>query len=287
MTDFNFYSTKNPTIGENVLVQFTNKNDSFFEAKLIEYPYHGIMNFLDATKKKKIYSWNKLVPLNKDMVARVDDIDEKSNFVQLSIAYLDEKYSKDDDTEKIREKYMIPFNENKSMTGFIKSLCIIHNYDFHYIWKEFIHYIDILRRDYNDENNLNISLWKYFNDNIHDLNEWIDNTSLKSDPTIFEKINNLYNKRNEINSYKIISKIGIISLGGISYTQILFNNILTKINYNFNLKYDSTPYYIFETNSNDSSDDDHTLFINNLQHMVSTMEPKIFIKIDFIAKHVI
>ena len=50
---FNYYSNSNPKIGELVLVQFTEKCDSFFKGYLLEYEYDGIMNFQDATKKKK------------------------------------------------------------------------------------------------------------------------------------------------------------------------------------------------------------------------------------------
>ena len=53
MTFINYYSINHPKINELVLVQFTEKNDSFFKAKLIEYDYTGIMNYQDATKKKK------------------------------------------------------------------------------------------------------------------------------------------------------------------------------------------------------------------------------------------
>ena len=48
-----YYFTNDPKINELVLVHFTEKCDAFFNVKLLEYPYMGIMNFQDATKKKK------------------------------------------------------------------------------------------------------------------------------------------------------------------------------------------------------------------------------------------
>ena len=60
MEKFQFYSTDKPEVNENVLVHFIEKKDAYFKAKLIEYStYDGILNFQDATKKKKIKSWIK------------------------------------------------------------------------------------------------------------------------------------------------------------------------------------------------------------------------------------
>ena len=113
MTSNQFYSVTNPIVGELVLVQFTARTDSFFNAILLEYPYGAMMSYQDATKKRKIYNWSKVVPINKDMVARVDDIDEKSKIVQISIAHLDEEFKETLTLIEIQDKLMIPFNENK------------------------------------------------------------------------------------------------------------------------------------------------------------------------------
>ena len=50
---YNFYSTPHPELDENVLVIFTEKYDSFFKGKLLEYDYTCIMTLQDTTKKKK------------------------------------------------------------------------------------------------------------------------------------------------------------------------------------------------------------------------------------------
>ena len=54
MSNFQYYSTKYPTEKELVLVIFISKNDSFFDAELTNYlDFRGMMNFSDASRKKK------------------------------------------------------------------------------------------------------------------------------------------------------------------------------------------------------------------------------------------
>jgi len=64
--NLNFYSIEDPKLNELVIVQFIEKGESFFKANLLEYPYKGLINFQNATKKKKINSWNKIIKLNKN-----------------------------------------------------------------------------------------------------------------------------------------------------------------------------------------------------------------------------
>ena len=45
------------------------------------------MSYNNATKKKKVYSWNKIVPLNKTILATIEDVIEGNNIVQVSTAY--------------------------------------------------------------------------------------------------------------------------------------------------------------------------------------------------------
>ena len=160
MSKIQFYSESNPTENELVLVEFITKNNDFFDARLLEYEYRAIMSVQDATKKWKVSSWNKIVPLNKPMVATVEEVDERANVVRLSICYLYDGTTETPD--KVQEKLMIHFNENKIFEGFIKSLCIVNDYNYDEVWTEFGHYIDRLRREYNDEEGENVSLWDYF-----------------------------------------------------------------------------------------------------------------------------
>jgi hypothetical protein len=260
---FQYYSRNKPKIGEKVLVNFVKRNDkdSFFEAKILEYKLDGIMIFQDATKKRKIYSWNKIVPLNKNMVAQVDDIDNK-NIVQLSIAYLIEKT--EDTNESVQENLLVKFNENKLMESFIISLTKNYNFEYSYVWEMLIHKFDTQCEDE--------SLWKYFNDNFDNLDDWID------DKKLLKVVKEQYEKIKVVN-YKLVSRFGIISTNGINATKELFKNSLEKVNYKYTLKYQSTPYYLFETCSDDSNKENHEEFIKLLEK-----NKNIFIKIDYIGK---
>ena len=277
MTQMQFYNAVLPTKDELVLVQFIKRHDSFFEAILLEYKCGGMMNYKDATKKRKISSWNKIIPLNKNMVARVDEINLSSNSVQLSIAYLEVDTTEDLTPEQIQSKLMIQFTENKIMENFIKSVCIINSYDFTEIWTTLVYYIDSLRIELNEEEDEYLSLWNYFKANISDLDDWLEEVSL--DRTIGDAIKELYEKRTEESICKITSRIGIISPGGIGLTKTLLETTIPCITFPYTFKYDTTPYYLFESSSDTSSIDDHTKIIKLLEQNASKMTPKVFIKI--------
>lgn len=266
-----FYSVDSPVVGEIVLVHFIERTDSFFDAKLLEYPYRGMMSYQDATKKRKIYNWNKIVPLNKDMVARVDEVDQKSKIVQISIAHLDEEFKESLTLIQIQDKLMVPFNENKLLDNFIKSICLVNNVNKDELWINLIHYIDSQRNIYNDENDDKLSLWKYFTENIHMLNDWCNITNISND--ICESIKNTYLKRFEL-KIKYTSKIGIISPNGINETKEILTKILNDLDYSYSLKYDGTPYYLFES------------FINKHDEFICELKKNnsLFIKVEYLAQ---
>jgi hypothetical protein len=270
--------TTMPKVGTTVLAVFTKQKDGYFEAKLVDYPYEGIMNFKDATKRRKISSWNQIVPLNKEMVASIEAIDKDT--IQLSTAYFEDIKFKDMDIMQIQRELMIPFNENKMFRKFIISLCKIYNYEFSDIWRTFIDDINSLYEEYIENTEEEISMWKYF---ISNFDEYIENTNL--DKMIVMNMKELYEKNNEIEINKIVSRFGVISLGGIIGTKQLFTNVIKNIKYNYTLKYETAPYYIFETSSEDTSDDMHSNFIKMLESESAKMNSsKVFIKTDYIAR---
>lgn len=278
----NFYSKNKPELNELVLVVFNLNciSEGFFKGTLIEYPYYNcIMNYHDATKKKKIISWNKIVLLNKNMVVKVDNIDINEKCLQVSIAYLYENIKKNIHIDNIQTQLLEYFQENKIMSKFINTLCINYNYDYNYLWTTLIYYIDTLRIQYNCDNNENISIWKYFKDNFNMIEEWLNVLNLN---TYKDNIILLFNKKNDFIIKKIITKFGIISNNNILEIKQLFNFILSNFNFQYSLKYESTPYYIFESNNNDSDISDHDNFINKINKYI--INKNIFIKIDYIGK---
>ena len=81
-----------------------------------------------------------------------------------------------------------------------------------------------------------IKLLSYFIDNFE---EFVENTQL--DESIVMNMRELYEKKNEVEINKIVSRIGVISLGGVNGTKQLFTNVIKNIKYNYSLKYESAP----------------------------------------------
>jgi translation initiation factor 2 alpha subunit (eIF-2alpha) len=276
-----YYSQQFPEEGELVLVQFISRNDTYFTAKLVEYDLDGLMNCHNVTKKRRIASWSQYVFMDKVMVARVEDVDEDKENVQISLAYLSSEKDQRSINE-IQSSLMTYFTENKAMENFVKSLCITHNFDYNTIWTTLVHHIDELRREYNQDEKTNISIWKYFNDNIANLDDWASELELES--TIVTAIKELHAKKTHEGTKKITSRIGIISLNGIDKTKQMLKKVFDGLEYKFSFRYDTTPYYLFETTTDDSSPDLHTFFIEQLKSSAKTSLSKIFIKTDFVAK---
>ena len=79
-----FYNTKKPNINEIVLVRFSERTDTHFNGELLDYECKAFMVYGDASKKKKVHSWNKIVPLNKDTYVTVEDVEESSNIIKVA-----------------------------------------------------------------------------------------------------------------------------------------------------------------------------------------------------------
>jgi translation initiation factor 2 alpha subunit (eIF-2alpha) len=230
-----------------------------------------MMSYNDATKKKKIYSWNKIIPLDKPMVARVDEIFMDSSYVQVSIAY----FTKTDNMEEddIQKHLIKKFNDNKVLISLLKNICYKNQIDNNDFWIKIIYPLDELRR--NDD--INISLLEYLKNNKEIICNLVKDNYLD-----FEKIIEEINKIGEIKSQKITSKIGIISIDGIQPIFMLVKKVVEEnTHWKYSLKYESAPYYILESNSSNSTTSNHELFINKLKENTSD---KLFIKVEYMAK---
>jgi len=284
-TNTQYYSVTEPSEGELVLVKFTEQGDGFFVGQLQEYNCRAMMNNSDVTKKRRP-NLNKLVPLDKMMVARVESVDVDARICQLSLAYLDEGV-KDSDSGNLQEKLLASFQENKQMESFMKSMSILHKYDYHEIWTKFVHPIDHHRREYNQEENEDddVSIWKYFNDNIDDLGKWVQESGL--DETFGKRVLELHKKKTFKKDQPLLTRFGIISLGGVDATKQLLTRAFADIDYNFSCEYESTPYYMFRSTTNDSSKEDHQKIITFLQTEGQKQEPKIFVEVKFVGENTI
>jgi hypothetical protein len=78
----------------------------------------------------------------------------------------------------------------------------------------------------------------------------------------------------EEKTFKMLSTIGIISNNGVENTTNLIRNVLEEITYKYSLKYSyykkkndskTFPVYLFETSSEDTTEENHSNFIQNLK----------------------
>jgi hypothetical protein len=261
-----FYKNKLPIVDENVLVIFNEYKETHIEASLVEYPeINGLMIYEDATRRKKVYDWKKEVPLNKQMVAKVEEIfDDK--YVKLSKAYFDHRK----DPEELTRELMKPFNDNKILLNIIKKFCYnkININDF---WENIIY--DIIQEK--QEEDLNSSLLDYFLENLIKIKEKIKE---KYNSEV-DELDKLIDNKN----YKLETKISLISKNNINDIIELFESI--NRDENIQIKYLTTPYYIITSLSNNNiSEEDHEKLVNKIR--ILSEEKNIIYNLEYLAKKI-
>lgn len=282
LNGINYYSIEHPETNTFVLAIFNRQDNAFFGVLPEYFGYSCIMNYKDALKKKKVYNWSKFISMDKIQVVQVEDIDISKKIVQVSMAYLADSFTEELNRSELQKKLMQPFTENKRFESFIKSICIINNFDFKNIWKSFVYHIDKLRRKSSDDTYSIPSLYKYFVTNFEDLDKWIEYCKL--DESVKIAINKHYQTISKEIPKKIISEIGIISIGGVCETKKLISNVLSQIKYDHSFHYDRTPFYLFESSTKDSDKSSHHKLVEALKTESSKFSPPIFIKSNFIGK---
>jgi translation initiation factor 2 alpha subunit (eIF-2alpha) len=238
--EFPIYENQLPEFNENVLVIFNEHKDTHIEGFLVEYNnVRCMMIYEDATRKKKVYDWKKEVPLNKPIVAKVEEILD-AKFISISTAYFDNRIDK--------EELFKPFNENKALINIVKKTCYYTNLQAGDFWKKIIYKIDSNRR----EDDVNSSLLFAFKDNLNIVNDLIKQNYKENTDQIINELEKLINYKNT----KVQTKFGLISKKGITFTKELLKlacqNIPNEDNYS--IKYDTAPYYIFESNNKELND---------------------------------
>ncbi len=286
-----YYSEVNPIEGENVQVVFTKEENGYFKGHLVDYNYEAMINYDAITKKKRVQNFRSFIELNKSMIARVEEVDSDKCNVQLSLAYFFHGNNSKSTPDEVQKTLMVPFVENKLMESFIKTLSIVNNYSYGTIWTEFVHEVDRARRRYingedeeddDEDHDENISIWKYFSRNIDKIDEWIGNTSL--DASVGTKIKELYSKKTEEQEFKLVSKFLVISRGSIQLTKNLFSSVFKDLTYKFSCRYESAPYYLFETSSTDTTKTDHETLAEMLKSKAKELGSDIHIEPTYVAK---
>ena len=106
--DCPFYNLLKPSNDEIVLVTFTTYKESHIEGRLVEYNNNIFMNYSDATKKRNVSKWKKIVPLNKPMVAKI--VNNDSDIIQVSLSYLQDNLD--------NKQHMEQFTKNNQLISF-------------------------------------------------------------------------------------------------------------------------------------------------------------------------
>jgi len=211
MESIKFYCDNKPKIGEIVQVIFTSRDEDHASGYMIEYDCNIIMTYSQATKKKKIKSLNKVIPLNKELSATLEDYDIKTNRGSVSRAYLDDEV----------DYYENIFKLNQKLYQGIYQICFKLKLDFNYLWKEKVYpfvqekYSRNLEK-YNYQENEKPSYFDIFVDHMEEFKLILDNDSVYDE--IFKRF-----ERMNTNSVTYKRKIGIISNDGVQKTKNLFN----------------------------------------------------------------
>lgn len=279
---FSFYDIKKPIINENVLVIFTKHTDSHIEGKLLEYNCDLFMTYSDATKKRKVSSWSKIVPLNKPMVAKVDDPNHADNIVQVSLSYLHDE--KDNKNEKSTSELPELFNKNKQLISIVKKI-IFEQFEkmedkeeiVNAILKDFwdvMYTIDKKRREDYEAEDLPALLDYCISES--DIVKQIFSESNYND--LYSRFNEMITKIDEDKPKKLVSRIEIVSTGSYKNTIMLFKKALERVTFTYSLKYDTAPVFVLETTSTDSNYTDHNDFVKYVKDEGLELEPKTYVK---------
>ena len=224
-----------------ILFIFTEYKNTHIEANLVEYPdINGMMIYEDATRKKKVYDWKKEIPLNKQIVAKVEEI-FSDNYIKLSTGYFDNRK----DPIELTKELMKPFVDNKIIINIISKICKNNNIDFNKFWLTIIYKLDNERR----KDNINdISLFDYIKSNIDNFNNDIMIFFPENSNNIIQEFNKLTSIKNE----KFQTKFSLITKKSIENTIQLLKNTCENNNELCVLKYESTPIFILESINNES-----------------------------------
>ena len=255
-----FYNTQKPNINELVLVKFTERTDTHFNGELVDYDCKAFMVYSDASKKKKVFSWNKIVPLNKEILGKVEELEDNSTVIKISLPK-DQELVNEDQIEK-----------NKILISIFKKLSFEYKMDINNLWSQIIYNLDNKRR-IDNEDELPVLL-----DYFEKEKEYVKSLC---DEIIYNKLYELLNKFKQEKPHKIISKFDIISTGQIENTLSIFKKALENIKFPYTLKYESAPTYVFESNSLESSIEDHNKLIFIIKEEGLKYSPKTFLKFKY------
>ena len=259
MTSLRLYGHDLPQEKAFVNFIFTSRDKDILNCYLLDYNLSVVMPHRFATLKRRIKSWNKITPLNKPLIGKVEEIgnDEYSTIV-ISIAYIDKE------DEKYKEFVKEQINKN-ALLRFFTRYSFVNKLDLVKLWTNVIHPLDIARVETSD-----LSLYEYINQNLELINY---------DQVLYQYIKDSLNEHYNETNNKIISELGIVSIGGVENTRKLLNDTIKEINLEFEILVDSVPNYKLISNSPTINKEHHNDFINSLKEKSQYIKPPIYVKV--------
>lgn len=254
MESVKFHCQSKPKEGEIVQVVFTTRHEDHTEGYLVDYEGSIIMIHSQATKKKKIKSFNKTIPLEQPLAAVIEDFDSTRNMGSVSRAYLEDS----------EENYTDKFHQNSRLFRTIYQACHSSNVDFKSLWEDkiypFISDFSLKEKD---------TYFSVFINSMSELEPLISNEELLN--KIKEKIETVNIKKETFKK-----NIGIISNEGVELTKKVLQSSLDTFENsdNISVKYSNTPNYSVE------SDESMDYIINFVEFLKKKANEsgKIFIK---------
>lgn len=256
MTEFRMFKRDYPSEKEFVNFIFTERDDNMLYCKLLDYNIRASMPFHNATRKKKIKSWNKIAPINKNLIGVVEE--SSLNNVILSMAFID----KDSDSY---QEFINTSSRNTSLKNFFLKYSHKFSKDINLLWEQHIVPLDM-------ERELSTSLYDYVVSNL----DKVKDDHLRSFIEEEIKLNN--QKSIETN---LKTNFGLIALGGIEDSKKLIENtkkfMLENYKINFNVTLDTTPNYVLHSDQRTTTEY-HTIFMEKMKEEAVNFTNTIFVK---------
>ena len=263
MTDIRLYGHYLPNEKDLVNFIFTSRDKDILNCYLVDYNLPAVMPHRFATLKKKVKGWNKIAPLNKPLVGTVEEVGtDNPPTIIISIAYINKEDSDYIDfTKKTNNNNSLlsifkkwSFSNGKNSDSFLKEL-----------WEKTIHPLDNIRTQSSD-----LSLYDFINQNRNLIN---------CDSDLYNFIITSLDEYNREKNSKIISDIGIVSVGGIENTIELINETINETQLDINVLVDSVPNYKVVSDSVNINKANHSHFISILKEKSQKYNPPIYIKV--------
>jgi len=237
--EFRLFAHELPKEKSFVNFEFTERQEHSLSCKLIDYNMRASMPLQCLTRKKKLRSLNKMTPLNKPMIGWVEEVTLSD--IIISIAYIE-----------VESEPYLKFKENSTNNNFLKSLflryCTKHNKNMIQLWNDLIHPLDLERISTNELSLYDYVLTKYTNKNWGELELFIT-----------EQV------QSKKSADLLRTKFKLVSVNGVDYVKDLISTTLTELKLDLDVFLDHCPNYTLISKKSSVTNEDHTLFLNNLK----------------------